>query len=282
MAQSMRDGGLFLHDRVALVSGSGSNTGRAIARELAEYGASVAVHDFEIDRAEAVRDEIITQGGQAMALTGALIDELEVDVLFQRIERELGVVDLVVNNAWHRGAPSVWGPFLTIEHGAWRDFLDVNLAILHLVTRRAAGELARRGIPGTIVNMSSHGALRAHRNHIPWDALKGATDSFTRSVAVDLAPWHIRVNGIRPGAVKADTDRYSPEQHELRDRQIPLGRAGEPGDICGAVIFLSSSLSEWMTGQTFNVDGGMAAQARAPQVELVPVWTPATLTGFGA
>jgi NAD(P)-dependent dehydrogenase (short-subunit alcohol dehydrogenase family) len=267
----------LLDGRIALVTGAGSNNGRAIALAFAAQGAAVAVQDFSHERADRTVAEIAEAGGRAIAIGADITAEAEVERVFARAESELGIVDALVNNAWLRGPASVWGPFLRVAPPDWRRFTEENLAMLYLMTHRAASRLAASGRPGAIVNLSSHGALRAHRNHIPWDSVKGATDSFTRSTAVDLAPWRIRVNAIRPGAVENDEDALTPEQAELRSSQIPLGRAGVPGDIAGSVVFLASELSSWVTGQIFNVDGGMSAQARAPQVEFVPVWTPENL-----
>ncbi|MGO4749465.1 SDR family NAD(P)-dependent oxidoreductase, partial [Streptomyces sp. 2MCAF27] len=136
--------------------------------------------------------------------------------------------------------------------------------------------------PGTVVNISSHAAARAHRNHIPYDTVKGGVDSFTRAVAVDLAPWNIRVNALRPGSVEVDTSDPDPQARHFRAAQIPLNREGTPDDIATSAVYLASDLSQWVTGQVFNVDGGMAAQARPPQTENGPVWTPRNIDDYDA
>jgi enoyl-[acyl-carrier-protein] reductase (NADH) len=129
------------------------------------------------------------------------------------------------------------------------------------------------GVGGSVVNISSHGAVRAHRNRIAYDAVKGAMDAFTRAVALDLAPWGIRVNTVRPGAIAVDRGPGDPPDPRAADAdQIPLGRMGTPADIAAAVAFLASDQAGYITGQGVTVDGGLGAQARPPGQE--PHWSP--------
>lgn len=267
----------LLDGKVALVTGSARNIGRAIALRCGAEGASVVVVDVDAERVAAVADEIAEAGGAALGVSADMSTEDGVAKAFERVEGRFGPVEVLVNNAYARGPRAAWGPFLHVTSGAWDEFTRMNLGLLFHPTHRMAATLAAAGRTGTVVNISSHGAARAHRNHIPYDAVKGATDSFTRSVAVDLAPWGIRVNGLRPGAVEVDSDDPDPDFRRRRGEQIPLGRVGAPDDIASSAIYLASELSQWVTGQVFNVDGGMAAQARAPQVETQPVWTPANI-----
>ncbi|MCR3721997.1 MULTISPECIES: SDR family NAD(P)-dependent oxidoreductase [Prauserella salsuginis group] len=267
----------LLDGRVALITGGARNIGRAIAMRCGAEGAAVAVADVDADRVTSVADEIEQAGGTAFGVAVDMSTEEGVGSAFESVEQRFGLVDVLINNAYARGPRAAWGPFLHVTPSAWDEFTRVNLGLLFHPTHRMASALAERGRKGTIVNISSHGAARAHRNYIPYDTVKGGTDSFTRSVAVDLAPWGIRVNGLRPGAVEVDSDDPDPHVRRHRAEQIPLGRAGVPDDIASSAIYLASDLSQWVTGQTFNVDGGMAAQARAPQVETQRVWTPANI-----
>lgn len=272
-----------LAGRVALVTGSGRNLGRAIAVRLAAEGATVIVNDVDETGAKQVAKEIVTAGGHAVPTVGDMSDVDEVDRVFAEAESACGVVDVLVNNAYARGGESAWGPFLTIRPADWQTFLQANMTMLFACTQRAARAMAHAGIRGAIVNISSHGAARAHRNHIPYDSVKGATESFTRATAVDLAPWGIRVNALRPGSIAVEGEAVIWDgKDDLRAAQIPLGRAGSPGDVAASVLFLASPESAYVTGQVFNVDGGMSSQARAPQVEGVPVATPATIGSFPA
>ena len=272
-----------LDGRTAFVTGSGRNIGRAIALGLAAEGARVAVCDIVPDNARAVAAEIEKAGGTAIAVEGDATDFAQVDVMFARVEDRLGTVDLLVNNAYARVGATNWASFLTVAPADWSEFVTRNMNMFFACTQRASRALALEGRPGAVVNISSNGADRAHRTHIAYDSVKGAMDSFTRATAVDLAPWGIRVNGIRPGniAIDDEPDEVWPgDKRELRSAQIPLGYPGSGADIAAAVVYLGSLEAGYVTGQTFNVDGGLLTQGRAPQVEMVDVATPATIPPF--
>lgn len=274
----------LLADRVALVTGAAHNIGRAIALRLAAEGAAVAVCDVDKDAAEQVVATIEERGGSAYAAVGDVSDVAAVDDLFDQVEAELGLVDALVNNAYARIGTTSFQPFLTVEPDDWQAFIAANTTMFIATSQRMARSLATAGAPGSIVNISSHGAARAHREHIPYDAVKGAMESFTRAIAVDLAPWGIRANCVRPGSIAVDSERLDwsvPDGTEdVRTAQIPLGRAGTVDDVAASVLYLASNESAYVTGQVWNIDGGMAAQARAPQVEPHPVASPRNLTDF--
>ncbi|ASN22457.1 short-chain dehydrogenase [Arthrobacter sp. YN] len=265
----------MLTGRTAFVTGAGRNIGRAIAIRCGSEGASVAVNDVDATAAAAVVAELRDAGVQAHAAIGDMSDFAVVDRVFAETEEALGTVDILVNNAYVRCGDTAWGNFLAVSPADWELFVAKNMNMLYGCTQRTARALARSNLKGSIVNISSHGAERAHRNHIPYDSVKGAMESFTRAVAVDLAPWGIRVNALRPGAIAVEGEPPMwDDKEELRAAQIPLGRAGSPEDIAAGVVFLASAESAFITGQTFNIDGGMMAQGRAPQVEGVPVMHP--------
>ncbi len=272
-----------LEGRIAFVSGAGRNIGKSIALALATEGASVAVGDVNGGNAEAVAAQIRKGGGKAFAAVGDLSDFATVDRLFGEVEDVLGTVDLLVNNAYARIGETNWGSFLTVAPADWTLFVGINMNLFFGCTQRAARALALDGKPGAIVNVSSNGADRAHRNHIAYDSVKGALDSFTRATAVDLAPWRIRANGIRPGNIAGADDPVeagTTERRAAQSAQIPLGRLGIGDDIASAVVFLGSNEAQYVTGQILNVDGGMLTQGRAPLVEGVEVRTPETIAPF--
>jgi 3-oxoacyl-[acyl-carrier protein] reductase len=269
-----------LEGRVALVTGAAHNIGAAIALRLAEEGAAVAVADIDSAGAKELCDRIVDAGGRAYPAAGDLTDIQEVDRLFAEIESALGPVDVLVNNAYTRISESCFQPFLGVEPTQWQRFISANTTMFFACSQRMARRLASEGLPGSIVNISSHGAARAHREQIPYDAVKGAMESFTRAIAVDLAPWGIRANAIRPGSINVQDGRMDWDSGNLQHAQIPLGRQGTPLDVAQSVVFLSSSESDYITGQVFNIDGGMAAQARAPQVEPHPPANPGSYTDF--
>ncbi|MFJ8019326.1 SDR family NAD(P)-dependent oxidoreductase [Streptomyces sp. NPDC096311] len=276
----------LMRDRVALVTGSGRNLGRAIAIRLAKEGAAVVVNDVRSADAERTLKDIEVAGGRAIKTVADMSDPAAVEAVFAQAEREFGTVDALVNNAYARGPATAWGPFLSLDVEGWSGFTRTNLDLLFLATHRAATAMAAAGHGGTILNISSHGAARAHRNQIAYDSVKGAIESFTRATAVDLAPWGIRVNALRPGSVDVTegtegSDTVDPGLARLKATQIPLGRTGRPEDVAANVVALSCELTAYVTGQIYNVDGGMAVQARAPQVEIDTVWTPENIEGYG-
>jgi len=268
--------------RVALVTGAGRNIGRGIACRLAAEGASVAVSDIDEGAAKDVVEAIHTAGGTATAVVGDASHPATVDRIFDAVEDVYGRVDALVNNAYARIGATSFKPFLQVDVADWQAFMAANTSLFFATSQRMSRTLALAGAPGTIVNVSSHGAARAHREHIPYDSVKGAMESFTRAVAVDLAPWGIRANCVRPGSVSVDCERMDWGPDDVRSTQIPMGRPGSVADVASAVLYLTSAESAYVTGQIFNVDGGMAAQARAPQVE--PRWPagPTNLTDFPA
>ena len=272
-----------LDGRTAFVTGAGRNIGKAIALALAAEGASVAVADINGESAEAVAGQIRAAGGNAIAAVGDLTDFATVDRVFGEVEAGLGTVDLLVNNAYARIGETNWASFLTVDPADWALFVNRNMNMFFGCTQRTARALALEGREGAIVNISTNGADRPHRNHIAYDSVKGGLDSFTRAIAVDLAPWQIRANGIRPGniMIEEEPDEVWPgDKRALRSAQIPLGRPGVGDDIAGAVVYLGSHEARYVTGQIINVDGGMLTQGRAPQVEMVEVRTPENIAPF--
>lgn len=263
----------LLHNRIAVVTGAGRNIGRAIAIRLAAAGAAVVVNDVSAGTAHETAELIQGNGGTALAAPGDMSHGGEVDAVFEAAERDLGTASVLVNNAYWPGLEGLRGSLLTAGEVDWRAFVDTNMALFFLSTKRAARGMATAGIGGSVVNISSYGAQRAHRNMIAYDTVKGAMDAFTRATALDLAPWGIRVNTVRPGAIGVDVrPGGTPDPRAGNADQIPLGRMGKADDIAGAVLFLASELSAYVTGQAVTVDGGVSVQARPPVLE--PHWTP--------
>jgi len=251
--------------RVAIVTGAGGGIGRAIAARLAAEGASVVADDVAEQRANDTVEQIRAAGGEATAVVADVSDKAQVDALFDRALEQYGSVDVLINNA---GRIDFARHFLDVDEAYWDEVQRTNLKSMYLCDHRAAWEMARRG-GGAIVHTSSGGATRAHRGNVQYDATKGAIEAMTRALALDLAPYGIRVNGIAPGAIDVSPPgTLSEEQQRERGLGIPLGRLGVPADLAGAYAFLASDDAAYVTGQVFSVDGGMMAQMRAPQVEI--------------
>jgi 3-oxoacyl-[acyl-carrier protein] reductase len=253
--------------KVAVVTGAARNIGRAIAERLAGDGARVALAD--IDRVvEEAAAAIAADGGDVFGYRLDVSVHSEVDALFHSVERRFGPVELLVNNA--AVVRAAVRHFLAGDEEWWDRVLAVNLKGQFLCARRAAEVMAREG-RGVIINISSGGATRAHRGMAAYDASKGGSEALTRALALDLAPYGIRVVGIVPGLI--GQDGQPPESLALAAATVPLGRVGHPDDIAAAVAFAASDDAAYITGTTIAVDGGLLSQQRSPQVETFPVST---------
>jgi len=255
-----------LDGRVAIVTGSSRGIGKATALRLASEGARVVVHGkTDGGRLQPIVDEIAKGGSKAIAVAADLGDETAVQRLFDDTIRAFGTVDVLVNNAaW--SDPTVH--FLEMDVAHWDAVMRANLRSLFLCTNRAAKLMVEQGKAGSIVNITSFAAARAHRNMAAYDASKGGLESFTRAVALDLAPFGIRVNAVGPGAMM--TEQFQAQDavgRAHRGATVPLGRGGDPDEVGKVVAFMASDDASYVTGQVLYVDGGMLAQLRSPQVD---------------
>jgi 3-oxoacyl-[acyl-carrier protein] reductase len=257
-----------LAGRVALVTGASRGIGRGIAARLARDGATVVLAARDAGRLREAATGIRERGGTALDLPADLADEQSVDRLFGAVDAGPGGPDILVNNA-----SLVYGTeraFLDLDVGLWDEVVRANLRTLFLCTHRAAVRMAGRA-GGVIVNISAASAQRAHRLVVPYDATKGACDAFTRATALDLAPHGIRVNAVAPGPIVVEAWGDLPaDEVAKRAETVPLGRLGAPDDVAGLVAWLCSDDASYLTGQVIAVDGGLLAQLRSPQAEILP------------
>ncbi len=253
-----------LRGKVVLVTGAGRGIGRAIAERFAGAGSAVAVNDVEAGSADATALAIHDAGGAALAAPADVSDSAQVGAMVDSVMAAHGRIDVLVNNA---GIVSPMLHFLEADEEWWRRIIDVNLTGHFLVSHPVARIMAEQG-GGSIVNMSSGGATRAHRSFTAYDATKGGIEALTRAMALDLGPYNVRVNALVPGAI--DTSGMTAGERALRGENVPLGRIGEPLDMTGAALFLASDEAAYITGETLRVDGGMLAQQRSATVDIVP------------
>ncbi len=253
-----------LKNQKALVTGASSGIGRGVAKTLAAAGADVAVN-YVGDRtpADQVVAEIRQAGGRALAVEADVSREDQVQKMFQEVIGELGTLDILVNNAGiQRDAPLLE---MTLEQ--WNAVLGVNLTGYFLCAREAAREFVRRGVvpavskaAGKIICISSVHEVIPWAGHCDYAASKGGVNMFMRTAAQELAPRHIRVNSIAPGAIKTAINRPAwdtPQAEAKLLKLIPYQRVGEPEDIGRVAAWLASDDSDYVTGATLFTDGGM-------------------------
>ena len=256
-----------LQDKVAIVTGSSRGIGRATALRLADEGASVVVHGkTDGGRLRPIVEAIERTGRKAIAVAADVGDENDVDRLFDRTLEAFGTVDVVVNNAaWSDPKAHV----LEMDAQHWDAVIRSNLRSVFLSTRRAARIMVEQKKAGSIINVTSFGAARAHRNMAAYDSSKGGLEAFTRAAALDLGPFGIRVNAVGPGAIM--TEQFVEQGAEARRERgavVPLrARGGDPDEVARVIAFMASDDASYVTGQVLYVDGGMLAQLRSPQVD---------------
>ncbi len=254
-----------LSGKVAIVTGASRGIGKGVAQRLATEGARVVLAARGVEALEPTTEEIRAAGGDVLAIPTDVSSPEQVERLFAETVRHFGVPDIVVNNA---GWALAIAHILEMDLDHWDIAIASHLRSVYLTSHRAANLMVDHRVRGTIINVSSMAAARSHRIMAAYDAAKGGVEAMSRTMAIDLAPFGIRVNVVGPGAIHTeDFEAYGPEAKALRAATVPLGRVGYPEDIAGAVVFLCSDDAAYVTGQILYVDGGMLAQLRSPQVD---------------
>ncbi len=242
-------------DKVVLVTGAQQGIGRAIALAFAAAGGDVAVNWLDDENAaREVGDGVRTAGRRAALVRADMADLDAVRGMVAAAERELGSIDVLVNNA---GVfPRV--PVLEMTEHNWDYVMDVNLKGAFFCAQAAAKSMVAGGRPGVIINLTSGAAFRGSPRGTHYCASKGGLLSMTRQMALELAPHRIRVNAIAPGLTDTAQPRYGSTEDELAaaGRAIPLGRMATPEEIARSAVFLASEDAGFITGQCLHVNGG--------------------------
>lgn len=246
-----------LSGKVAIVTGASKGIGASIAVHLAAEGAAVVVN-YNSGKADADRvvGEITGNGGRAVAIQANIAREPDIRRLFAEAKKAFGPLDILVNNA----GIYEFAPLENITAAHYHKLFDLNVLGLILASQEAAKHFGADG--GNIINISSVVATAAPATGSVYSATKAAVDAITRSLAKELGPRKIRVNSINPGMVETEgttTAGFTATESGFRkqvESQTPLGRIGRPHDIGPAAVFLASSDSAWITGETLAISGG--------------------------
>jgi NAD(P)-dependent dehydrogenase (short-subunit alcohol dehydrogenase family) len=244
-----------LEDKVALVTGGGAGIGRAIAETFAREGAHVVIADCDGEAGKATAEAIVKNNGAATAHQADVAETAEVKHLMAAIGEAFGRLDVLVNNA----GVGERSDFRHLDDQAWDRVWRVNLDGTVRCAREAFDLLKASG-RASIVNLSSVMATKHTRQMSVYSATKGAVSALTRSLAVEYAPYAIRVNALCPGYVETGLiGRYTANPMIAKGllSQTPLRRFGTPQDIANAALFLASDEAAYVTGASLNVDGGM-------------------------
>src|SRR3954467_5394128 len=255
-----------LAGKVAVVTGSGRGTARAIAIRYAREGAKVVVTDISRASADEVASQINAEGGEAIAVTTDVSQPAQVDALVKTTVETFGGLHVMLCNAGKvRDAVK---HVLEADIAFFDGVIAANLRGHYLCSVAAARHMARHG-GGVIITTSSGGATRAHRGMTASAPSKGGIDALPRALALDLAPYNIRVVGLVPGLIAPDD--APPEALARTAATVPLGRAGKSEALAGPAVFLASDDAAYLTGSFVTVDGGVLFQQRSPEIETYPV-----------
>ena len=249
-----------LKGKVALITGARRGMGRTHALKLAKAGAKVVVADISLEDCQKVVDEIKKGKGEALAVKCDVTKKGEVDEMVKKTVEKFGKVDILVNNA----GICQFKPFLELTEEEWDRTLDINLKGYFLCAQAAVKEMAKKK-SGVIINIASvamgqQGVGMPNIAH--YCASKGGIVGMTEALAVELAPYNIRVNAISPGMIETPMIgpvKQDPKTMEAMLARVPMHRVGKPEEVSNLVLFLASDKSSYITGSTVVIDGGWLA-----------------------
>jgi 3-oxoacyl-[acyl-carrier protein] reductase len=245
-------------NKIVLVTGSGNGIGRAIASAFVREGANVIIVDINAEAAKETAHEFVQQGGKAIWYKCDVSLATEVKELFQKIEREVGEIDILVNNV----GTTIRKPIIDFTEHEWDLVFNTNVKSTFMFSKEAGRSMLKRR-SGCVVNISSIHGLGGISKRLPYSASKTAVESLTKTMACEWALDGVRVNCVSPGYILTKGMKAAIEQGVLNGedilRRTPQARLGAPEDIAEAVLFLCSDRASFITGTVLHVDGGYAA-----------------------
>ncbi len=246
-----------LDGRIALVTGSSAGIGKALARGLAQAGASVILNGRDRHKLEATRAQLTSEGLAVQARAFDVTDADNAATAVDAIEREIGAIDILINNA----GITRRAPFQDLQREQWREVMSTNLDSIFYVGQAVSRHMLTRK-RGRIINICSVMSELARPTTAPYTATKGALKMLTKAMATDLSPHGINVNGIGPGYIKTELTQALVDDPTFSNWLIartPSRRWGEVEDLMGAAVFLASDAANFVNGHILYVDGGVTA-----------------------
>jgi len=241
--------------KVALITGSTKGIGRSIAEEMARLGAKVVISSRKADACEQVANELKAQGYEAMAIPCHVGKKDDLQNLVDKTNEAWGAIDVLVCNA---ATNPVYGPTSEMTDEAWDKIMDTNVKGTFWLTGMVLPQMAEKG-EGAVVLLSSIAGIRGNTTIGTYGVSKAAEAALARNLAVEWGPKGIRINSIAPGLIKTDFAKAlweDPVRVKRAEDKTPLRRIGDPVDIAGLAVFLSTKASAYITGQTIVADGG--------------------------
>ena len=250
-----------LCDKVAIITGSSSGIGEAIAKSFAREGAAVVIdYHGSPQAARAIVETIESQGGRAVAVGADVSKQDDAKAMIDTAVSKFGALDILVNNAGIEHQM----PFLKTPLDVWQRVIDTNLTGTWICSQLAALEMAKEKRGGRIINISSVHEDITMPSNAPYCASKGGMKMLMRTIAVELAPLNITVNNVCPGAIDTPIQKNlekDPRKVEELLSEIPLHRLGSPDEVAGLCVFLASDEGSYVTGASYIIDGGMTKQS---------------------
>ncbi|MGQ9631786.1 MAG: SDR family NAD(P)-dependent oxidoreductase [bacterium] len=247
-----------LDDRVAIVTGGARGLGYTMALYLAEFGAHIAIADIDLEGARRVAEEIRGMGRRALAIRMDVSNLQDIENMVESVVAEFGRIDILVNNA----GINIREMALDVTEEHWDKILDVNLKGLFFTAQAVARVMVKQRY-GKIINMASHMAKIALPLRAAYCASKGGVAQLTKELALEWAPYNITVNAIAPSFFVTPMNKALFDDRDMSkfiSENTPLGRPGDPEELGGAVVFLASQASSFITGHLLLVDGGFTCR----------------------